>query len=91
MKDRKPFTLRHSMFIYNISLVAFNVYFFIEALICIRFGIDLFDFEFPDKHDMSSKSMRMIYSGYAYFLTKFLDLFDTIFFILRKKYSQVLK
>lgn len=89
MKNREPFVLRQLMLIYNICLVLFNAYFFFEALICIRFGLDLFDFEFPDRYDVSPKSMRLIYSGYAYFLTKFLDLFDTVFFVLRKKYSQV--
>ncbi|CAG2171864.1 unnamed protein product [Oppiella nova] len=89
MKSRPAYTLRHTMLLYNTVLVIFNVYFFIEALVCIRFGLDLFDFEFPNKYDVSTRSLRLIYSGYAYFLSKFLDLFDTVFFVLRKKYSQV--
>jgi elongation of very long chain fatty acids protein 7 len=89
MKNREPFVLRTPMLIYNIFLVVFNAYFFVEALICIRFGLDLFIFDFPDRTDTGPKAMRMIYSGYAYFLTKFVDLLDTVFFVLRKKYSQV--
>ena len=89
MKDRQAFNLRHIMIAYNVMLVALNVYFFVEALICIRFGLDLIDFQFPDNRDLSPRSIRMINSGYLYYLTKFLDLFDTIFFVLRKKYSQV--
>jgi elongation of very long chain fatty acids protein 7 len=89
MKGRQAFNLRHLLLVYNISLVVFNVYFFIEALICIRFGLELFDFKFPDNRDVSPRAVRLINSGYAYFLTKFLDLFDTIFFVLRKKQSQI--
>ena len=89
MKERQAFNLRHLLLVYNISLVVFNVYFFIEALICCRFGLELFEFKFPDQRDVSSRPMRVIHSGYAYFLTKYLDLFDTVFFVLRKKQSQV--
>ncbi|XP_054158430.1 elongation of very long chain fatty acids protein 7-like [Oppia nitens] len=89
MKHRDPYTLRHTMLLYNTVLVVCNVYFFIEALVCIGFGRDLLDFQFPSKYDTSPRAMRMLYSGYAYFLTKFLDLFDTVFFVLRKKYSQI--
>jgi len=91
MKNRGPFVLRKLLLVYNITLVLLNAYFFVEALIGIRFGLGLFNFEFPDRHDVSPKSIRFIFSGYFYFLTKFLDLFDTIFFVLRKKYSQVCK
>ena len=89
MKERQAFNLRHLLLVYNISLVVINVYFLIEALICCRFGFDLFEFKFPDQRDVSPRPMRIIESGYAYFLTKFLDLFDTVFFVLRKKQSQV--
>ncbi|XP_054158431.1 elongation of very long chain fatty acids protein 7-like [Oppia nitens] len=89
MKDRQAFSLHYLMLFYNILLVLINVYYFAEMLACINYGWDLMDFQFPNKFDVSPKAIRLLYSGYGYFLTKFLDLFDTIFFVLRKKYSQV--
>jgi len=89
MKERAPFQLRSVMIAYNILLVTLNSYFFIESLICLRFGLSLLNFDFPDRSDTSELSMRMINSAYLYFLTKFVDLFDTVFFVMRKKYNQV--
>ena len=90
MKERQAFNLRQIMIVYNISLVVFNVYFFIEALICIRFGLELLNFQFPDNRDVSPSAIRIINSAYLYFISKFLDLFDTVFFVLRKKQNQVI-
>jgi len=89
MKDREPFQLRGVLLAHNIILVILNSYFFVESLICLRFGLSLLNFDFPDRSDTSAMAMRMINSAYLYFLTKFVDLFDTVFFVMRKKYNQV--
>ncbi len=46
-------------------------------------------FLFPTKTDQSLRSKILIQIAYYYFLTKFVDLLDTIFFVLRKKNNQI--
>jgi hypothetical protein len=89
MKNRDPFQLRKQMLIYNIFMVLVNAYFFCEALLCLRFGADLAIFSKPTYSDLSHKQMRILHSGYYYYLTKYADLIETFIFILRKKHSQV--
>ena len=89
MKSREPFQLRGIMLVYNILMVVTNAYFFVQSLHWLRFGAALFDFQFPSKDDHSPTVQHQIWSFYLYYITKFIDLLDTIFFVLRKKYSQI--
>jgi len=89
MKNRKPFELRNIMLIYNIFMVISNAYFFFKSLKWLNYGLRIFEFEFPSGDDNSPETMVMIYECYLYGLTKLIDLLDTIFFVLRKKDSQV--
>ncbi|KAH7643089.1 fatty acid elongase 1-like protein [Dermatophagoides farinae] len=89
MRTRKPYELRTPMFIYNIILVTINGYFLFESLLWINFGIRLFDFKFPSSQDRSVNAMHIVHMFYYYQWTKFIDYFDTFFFILRKKDRQL--
>jgi len=89
MRNRNAFELRREMLIYNTFLVFINAYFFVEGLICLEFGKALIHTEFPNKNDYSKFTIRCIDSAYWYYLTKYIDLLDTVFFVLRKKHSQV--
>lgn len=89
MKGRAPMELRTPMLVYNVLMVAINAYFLYEALTWIGFGARLLDFRFPSPADRSSEALRIIDSFHLYFWTKFVDYFDTFFFILRKKDRQV--
>ena len=33
--------------------------------------------------------LKMVYAAYIYYFSKFPELFDTIFFVMRKRYDQV--
>jgi len=89
MKSREPFELRGLMLIYNSFMVLANAYFFIQSLKWLKYGNALLDFRFPSKEEYSPAMQQHMWSFYLYYITKFVDLFDTVFFVLRKKYSQI--
>ncbi len=89
MKNREPFVLRRPMLIYNILMVIINGIAFYEIAIHINYGREFLNFEFPPKTDYTFRTLRYINIGYFYYLSKFLDLFDTIVFVLRKKTNQI--
>lgn len=89
MKNREPYQLRNAMVIYNFLLVGINIFFFFEALNWIDYGARLLNFRFPDGNDTSPKALYIARSFHLYYLTKIIDLFDTVFFVLRKKYNQI--
>lgn len=47
------------------------------------------DFDWPPRDDFSPKTMSRLHMLWWVWMTRFLDLFDTIFFVLRKKYTQI--
>lgn len=88
MKNREPFQLRMPIIIYNIYNVLINIWFFLESIYCLDYGRRLYDFKFPSNTDRSPMAEHCCFMIYLYMLSKFVDMTDTIFFILRKKYHQ---
>ena len=87
MEKRQPFELRRLMMVYNVFQVLFNGWMFFEAcqtgwnfsnLLCK-----------PIDYSDNPIAYRTIRVGYWFFISKFIDLLDTIFFVLRKKYNQI--
>lgn len=89
MQTRRPYNLRKTLLIYNSFMVALNIISLFVALIYIDKGLELLKFDLPDKRQLNSYTRRRISLAWLYYITKLLDLFDTIFFVLRKKYSQI--
>lgn len=91
MKNREPMNLRGLILCYNLSMILINAYFFYEIVVNYRFGIemDMFNFERPKTTDNSPKKLHVIWLSYAFLLSKFLDLAETVFFVLRKKHNQI--
>ena len=91
MKNRAPFELRRAMLFYNISTVLMNAYFFVMSVYYLRFGIELFDFQFPSKDPSTITEFDIGKANLVFFyiLTKLYDLLDTFFFVLRKKDNQI--
>ena len=58
-------------------------------IVLLALGLDMFKMQFPSFTDTSMQAQKIIHIHHLYMLTKFLDLLDTVFFILRKKNSQV--
>lgn len=84
MRNRKPYDLKLAIRFYNLLLVAINTYLFVMSLLEFSYGLD-----FWGCGDAISTSAAMLHYGHLFFHTRYLEFFDTFFFILRKKNSQI--
>ena len=89
MSGRNAFELRPQMFLYNVTMVLINIIFLYQSLQWLENGTRLLDFKFPDNRYRSDKTMQIIRMFHYYFYTKFVDLIDTVIFVLRKKENHV--
>ncbi|XP_036832665.1 elongation of very long chain fatty acids protein 7 isoform X2 [Oncorhynchus mykiss] len=88
MENRKPFDLKNAMVVYNFSIVGFSIYMIYEYLMSgwangYSYGCDLVDYS------SNPLAVRMAWTCWLYYFSKFIEMLDTIFFVLRKKTSQV--
>jgi elongation of very long chain fatty acids protein 7 len=88
MENRKPFELNRIMMIYNVAQVVFNAYIFKELMLNGWMSGYSFRCE-PNNPAKSGKPLRMALAVYYFTLSKFTDFIDTLFFVLRKKNSQI--
>ncbi|XP_004530051.1 elongation of very long chain fatty acids protein 7 [Ceratitis capitata] len=88
MRDRKPFQLRRTLVIYNAFQVALSAYMFYEHLMAGWLNNYNLKCEPVDYSD-GPMSKRMLNLCYIYYLSKLTEFADTIFFVLRKKSSQI--
>ncbi|CAN8003496.1 unnamed protein product [Ixodes pacificus] len=88
MEDRKPFDLKGVIMAYNASMVALNMFFFYKFLTHSYLGGGYsWVCQGIDFHD--PKSVPLITYCWWYFMVRILDFADTLFFLLRKKYSHI--
>lgn len=89
MRDKQPFQLKNVLHIYNLTTCLLSGYLFYEYLMSGW----LFDFTIigcqPVDYSSSPKALRMVRTCWLFFFTKFIDLLDTVFFIMRKKNNQL--
>ncbi|XP_022190423.1 elongation of very long chain fatty acids protein 7 [Nilaparvata lugens] len=83
MEKRKPYTLDRIMITYNFIQILMNGYLFYKTS-SVLFSSDYSFFE--SRIDMRPDRLFFVY---LYFINKLIDLFDTIFMVLRKKNSQI--
>ncbi|XP_059545822.1 elongation of very long chain fatty acids protein 1 isoform X1 [Myotis daubentonii] len=88
MANRKPFQLRGFMVVYNFSLVALSLYIVYEFLMSgwlssYTWRCDPVDFS------NNPEALRMVRVAWLFLFSKFIELMDTVIFILRKKDGQV--
>ncbi len=91
MANRPAYSLKWTLILYNTFMVVLNLHFFIETLRHFHYGLDIFDFDYPPVDDTSEHTLKKVWMSHNYLMSKFFDLFDTIFFVLRKKQCQVTK
>lgn len=95
MEGRKPYQLKGVLLFYNTFMVLVNALFFYFLIEDPGHTLHrLLDTKFPDFNtiktsEISDKERVTILKCYFYLLSKVVDLLDTVFFVLRKKQSQV--
>uniref|UniRef100_A0A182WLJ6 Elongation of very long chain fatty acids protein n=1 Tax=Anopheles minimus TaxID=112268 RepID=A0A182WLJ6_9DIPT len=88
MRDRKPMDLRRVIIFYNLFQVLLSGYMFYEHLMAgwLRgYSLTCQTVDYTD----SPLSRRMFNLCYVYYLSKLSEFADTVFFVLRKKQSQI--
>ncbi|XP_053185302.1 elongation of very long chain fatty acids protein 1a [Scomber japonicus] len=88
MANRKPFHLNSAMIAYNLSMVLLNGYIVYEFLMSgwattFTWRCDLID------TSRKPQTLRMIRVAWLFYFSKYVELLDTVFFVLRKKQNQI--
>ncbi|KAF7279822.1 hypothetical protein GWI33_006705 [Rhynchophorus ferrugineus] len=86
MKNKKPYEMKNVLMIYNLTQVLCNFYMFKETIAIWKEYSWICQ---PIDTSNSESSLTMIFYVHFYFLNKISDLLDTVFFVLRKKQSQI--
>ncbi|XP_043282372.1 elongation of very long chain fatty acids protein AAEL008004-like [Venturia canescens] len=88
MANRKPFVLRRTILVYNLIQVCFSIYIFNESIVYGWGGKYSFRCQ-PIDYSDSPDALRMARICWLYYISKFIEFADTIFFVLRKKNNQI--
>ncbi|XP_040263757.1 elongation of very long chain fatty acids protein 1 [Bufo bufo] len=88
MANRKPFDLKPLMVVYNFSLVAVSAYIVYEFLMSGWLTGYTWRCDPVDVSD-SPMALRMVQVAWLFLFSKFIELLDTVFFVLRKKNGQI--
>ncbi|XP_076272629.1 very long chain fatty acid elongase 7-like isoform X2 [Rhynchophorus ferrugineus] len=86
MKNKKPYELKKPIIAYNIVQIIVNFYIFLEGVKIWKTYNWMCE---PFDASYSEKALWGIRLCHAYFLIKIVDLLDTVFFVFRKKQSQI--
>ncbi|XP_017333255.1 elongation of very long chain fatty acids protein 1b [Ictalurus punctatus] len=88
MANRKPFELKGPMIFYNFCLVFLSIFIVFEFLMS-GWATDYTWRCDPCDYSDSPQALRMVRVAWLFLFSKFIELFDTVFFVLRKKHSQI--
>ena len=89
MAHREAFELRGVLMVYNLFQIVFNCWIFYELGMSGWFGGYNYSCQPVDYSDTDENALRALRAGWWYFVSKFVDFFDTFFFVLRKKDRQI--
>ncbi|XP_061399788.1 elongation of very long chain fatty acids protein AAEL008004 isoform X2 [Musca vetustissima] len=88
MENRKPFRLQNTLIVYNAAQVIFSAWIFYECLMGGWWGHYNLNCQ-PVEYADTPRVNRMVHACWWYYFSKFTEFMDTIFFVLRKKESQI--
>ncbi|GFQ72207.1 elongation of very long chain fatty acids protein AAEL008004 [Trichonephila clavata] len=88
MRNRPPLNIRWLMILYNFAMVIISTYIFLELGILGWFGKYNWKCQPVDYTD-NPDATAMAHLAWWYYLSKFLEFTDTIFFVLRKKFTHI--
>lgn len=88
MENREPFAIKQILIVYNLFQTIFSLWMFKESWSFFVSGAYSWHCE-PVDYSNKPDSLRVLSLCWWYFFSKFIDQLDTIFFIARKKFSQV--
>lgn len=86
MKSREPFDLKWTIRLYNIAMSLVNFYAFYRVAVLTKFGLNYFGCKKVGYE--TNEDNELVNLAFLYFASKIAELLDTVFFVLRKKYSQ---
>lgn len=88
MSNRKPVELKPLLLLYNASVAGLNLYIGLELFLTSQ----KLDFSWtcePVDYTLNPLALRVASALWWYYASKLLEMFDTVFFILRKKEKQL--
>lgn len=85
MESREAYNLKPLIRVYNFGMVIFNAYLFYHASPFLNFGLYCWGCQ-RGLQPMVNESIPIVW---LVLVSRFFDFFDTIFFVLRKKFSHV--
>lgn len=86
MKLRDPYDIKWTIRLYNVAMSLVNLYTFYRVAVLTKFGLNYFGCK--QVGTKTKEDNELVYLAFLYFATKLVELLDTIFFVLRKKYNQ---
>lgn len=89
MKDRPAYDLRRLILVYNMVMMVTNAYFFISASSYTNFGLKTWGCTNVNPSDWGTTMKFKLLLIWFFFISKFIDLLETVFFVLRKKHGQI--
>lgn len=88
MKNKEPFQLTNLLVLYNAAMTLLNLYIFVEVLISTTAAGYSYSCQNLDMSN-NPKEVRIASVLWWFYASKIMELLDTMFFLLRKKNSQV--
>lgn len=88
MENRKPFELQKTLIVYNFLQVLLSIKIFYEA--CTLAWLNDYNYRCEGfQYRPDERSAKIAAACWLYYISKFPELLDTVFFVMRKRYDQV--